>query len=740
MQNQKNKSLLTLSRIDDNIKRELTPSFIEPKIPKTPAIKQFGIINPKNDINNQIMLAISEDSFSREVSNNAVAHPSNASIIIWGSTNPAHVGLEGYSKVKLSCYNNGAGMTADILDKVTEFSSSHEKPDGINGNKGKGEKLSGMAINQKGMVWISCALDLKTNLRKIHRAVMIGNPETGEWGKQIFMTENEHSQWPETIVDITDIIDLEALGLDIDQDWTLKIYCGNATNQNTIENPYGTHPNGISEGWLVRELSRRFPILPTGVEIQISHAYLTNNNKSVFQPVLDAIKNNTQNGVKFETITVTMDPTNELVVDQKSLGEDIPFFTPSGTINITYVHDPFCNAKGNEKKSTVWYHSRMGVTGVFSGLIYRNELYDFRGPLNKRGAPNWKSTAMELGIVDGYEQFRIFVSLPESKHIDNNENRTEIIDLTDPKKSKIELKNYRNHVQGGMPQWFRDLMEQMAPKTPDDSTIQSKLNEKMKAKLLTQSASRHPGGSGQGFPNEHTHTNECPDCKKNNIVTVILRGVRKCPVCGYIKPPSNSGLTSPKNGGLIPDPNGKAKMIKQYPEIKRLEKDEWNGLSLCDEFPNMAAQYDDKGGVLYINMTFSAFENLRSTLLTGAGITENHPKFDQASAQAQKDAILCVLYDCLGDGIISAIMKLKMNGFKDDEVWKRNIHPSVLSVYADNWINDSIQNTYKLKFKNWCRKYLEINSSDEIVDDSSNLSGLEERLIAAGGNVPSFAD
>lgn len=740
MQNQKNKSLLTLPRIDDNIKRELTPSFIEPKIPKTPAIKQFGIVNPKNDINNQIMLAIAEDSLIREVVVNAWEHPSNATEIIWNSTDPALVGLTGYNKVKLSCYNNGAGMTADVLDKVTEFSSSNEKAGGLSGNKGKGEKLSGMGVNQKGMVWISCALDPKTKLRKVYRVVMIGNPESGEWGKQFFTYDNEYGSGTETVVDITDTIDLETLGLDIDQDWTLKIYCGNAYNQNTVENPYGTHPNGISEGWLVRELSRRFPILPNGVNIQILHAYLTNNNKSVFQPVLDAIKNNTQNGVKFETITVTMDPANELVVDQTSLEENIPFFTSTGTVNITYVYDPFCNAKGNEKKSTVWYHSRMGITGVYSGLIYRNELYDFRGPLNRRGAPNWKSTAMELGIVDGYEQFRIFISLPESRQIENNENRTEIIDLTDPKKSKIELRNYRNHVQGGMPHWFRDLMDQLAPKTPSDPTIQEMLNEKLKAQKLAQSASRHPGGTGQGFPNEHTHTNECPECKKNNITTAIPRGIRKCPVCGYIKPPSDTGLTIPKNGGLIPDPNGKAKMIKQFPEIKRLAKDDWNEKSLCDEFPNMAAQYDDKGGVLYVNMTFPAFNRLKTTLLTSAGITEDHPNFDRASIQAQEDARLCILYDCLGDGIISAIMKLNMNGFKDDEVWKRNIHPSVLSVYADSWINDSIQKTYKLKFQKWCNHRLELDSSDEIVDDSSNLSGLEERLIAAGGNVPSFAE
>jgi ribosomal protein L37AE/L43A len=710
-------------------------------------IEVFEISNPQNDINNQILLAMSENSFIREVTVNAYEFPSCATEIIWGSTDPALVGIYGFNTVKLSCYNNGTGMTKAILEKVTNFSSSNGKNAGLHGNKGKGEKLSGMAINSKGMIWVSCTEDPDTKLRKVYRVVMEGDAKLGLWGKKKFYVENEFSGSEETVVDITDSIDLETLGLDIDKDWTLKIYCGVEYNQNTVENPYGVPENeenrtGVrtsggnkkdSVGWLIRELSRRFPVLPEGVKIKLAHKHLTNDGKSDFQPVLNAIKEYSQDDkIKYETVTVHLNvdtPIGKPTGETDSLGRDISFFTENNTVNITYVYDPHCGMKGNETKSTVWYRSRMGVTGVYSGLIYKNELYDFRGPQKNgdKGAPNWKATAYELGIIDGYDQFRIFVSLPNADHIVNDENRTKIIDQTSSSKEEFLLKNYRAEVKAGMPQWFKDLMESFAPKVPDDKELQEKYNNLLENWGQYQPARKDSNGESNGLSksgekkNQSTHDNECPECARSNTITIIPRGVRKCPVCGFIKP-GNTGTSSDKPN-YIEDSNGKSRTIKKWPEIKVFHQaSEWKDVNLVENFSKMAAEYHYDLGKLYINATYSSFSLLTNKLLESVNVDETHPKYDEIYKYAVDKAENFIKDDCLCAGLFSAILKTTAPGFKgDDESWKRSVQPSVLSVYADHWLGSSMGDgslTESLfrNMKSWAKRFKE---DDDALDENS---------------------
>ena len=732
-------------------------------------IQPFQIVNPSNDINNQILLAISEDSFTREVTNNAITAPSLATLVIWGATDPALVGLTGYNKRKLSCYNNGRGMNKDTLDKVTNFSASDGKSAGIHGNKGKGEKLSGMAINSTGMVWISCTEDPLTGLRKVYRVVMIGDPVAGDWGKEKFLVDDEHGSRYETVVDITDIIDLKALDLDIDKDWTLKIYCGVERTQNTVENLYGETENddgtGIrrvgtsrhGQGWLVRELSRKFPILPKGVTIKIDDSYLTNDNKDVFLPVLDAIKKYAGNDteVQFETVRVHLDKEIQTdsekysVIKKESLGTDIPFFTENKTVNVTFVYDPHCGMKGNELKSTIWYKTRMGVTGVFSGIIWKNELYDFKGPkpAGQKGAPDWKGTAFDLGIINGYDQFRIFVTLPEADHIVNDENRTKIIDRLSSKKEEFKLRNFRKVVQAGMPQWFVDLMEKYAPKVPDDKELQEKYQKILEEQKQYTPGSYNPAGNQPPLsnPGQSKHQKaqkcECPDCAKNGMITIIPKGVRKCPICGYVKPPSTGINPSDKNKNRIEDHNGTLRIIKKWPDtITFHDKTEWAGLGLCDNFEQMAAQYLYNDGKLYINGTYPGFFKLTDLLLRHIEIDGTHSNFEEIKKHVESAAELFIKDNCLCAGLLSAISKTNEPGFKgDDEAWQRSVTPSVLSVYADHWMASAYSETeftrplFK-RIKTWFSNFN--RQTDDASTNEYDQSELDNRILNAGGKVP----
>ena len=680
---------------------------------KASGLRKFRIVNQTNDINNQIKYAQSEDSLIREVTINS--KESKATECLWYSVDPIHFGLEGYNKVKLAHWNNGRGMTREVLDKVCDFSSSHGKEMGEDGNKGKGELLSGMGINSAGLVWVSCALDEKSGIRKVHRIVMLGDTDSGEWGRKQYVVEDGvGNNFVTDVVDITEEIDLEALELDIDQDWTFKIYCGVSPSQNTVKNPYNT-PDEHHDGWLVKELSHRFPILPEGFKVKVGHKKLTNDGKKEFVPVLSAIKNL---DLDYETVTVKYNSAGS-IDSTESLGKKIPFFTEPNTVNVTYVYDPHCGVgkSDNAKKSTVWYKTRMGITGTWSGVIYKGELFDYRGVINrgkivdgkyKRLTANtWRQCAPQIGVLDGYDQLRVYVSLPVDKNIRDDENRVKLLRKKWGRSEEVQLKEFRDEVLIGMPQWFKDTMQSLKPDTVSEKDIQDRLSEVMKKMQVYDSASRDKDNEGTGIPkkrNKTTHNNHCLECKKNNVITVIPRGVRKCPVCGWIKPKKESNRSG-SSKGLYYDTNGKLKMKKIFPTIELISDEErWREKISDPSYAKMAAEYYEYEHTLFVNQHYDAFVNLTNYLLED--IDENHMCYEQAKVEANEKAKQYILYHCLGIGLANAFTKYNKAGYKEDEnkeLLDSLTKPQLLTVYTDSYFGnptvDNLKKSIKSKFK-----------------------------------------
>lgn len=710
---------------------------------KASGLRKFRIVNQANDINNQIKYAQSEDSLIREVTINS--KESGATECLWYSVDPIYVGLQGYNKVKLAHYNNGKGMAREVLDKVCDFSSSHGKEMGEDGNKGKGELLSGMGINSSGLVWVSCALDEKSGIRKVHRVVMLGDTESGEWGRKQYVVEDgAGNSFITDVVDITEEIDLEALDLDIDQDWTLKIYCGVSPSQNTVKNPYNT-PDEHIDGWLVKELSHRFPILPEGFSVKIGHKKLTNDGKKEFIPVLTAIK---KLDLDYETVTVKYDSAG-LIESTESLGKEIPFFTEPNTVNVTYVSDPHCGVGGrdNNKKSTVWYKTRMGITGTWSGVIYKGELFDYRGVVNnskivdgkyKRHTANtWRQCAPQCGVLDGYDQLRVYVSLPKDKNIRDDENRVKLLKKGWGRSEEVQLKDFRDEVVKGMPQWFKDTMQSLKPNTVSEKDIQDRLSEVMKDMQVYDPASRGKKKEGTGTPNhlhQRTHDNHCPDCEKNNVITVIPRGVRKCPVCGWIKPKKESSTGSDK--GLYHDANGTLKMKKSFPVIELISDEErWKEKISDPSYAKLAAEYYEYEHTLFVNQNYDAFVNLTNYLLDG--INEDHDLYEQAKASAADKAREYILFHALGIGLANAFTKYNKAGYKEDEnkeLLESLTKPQLLTVYTDSYYGnpqiDNYQKTIKSKYT------MAYDDTGEIKDFSTQ----ENEWDANGVKLPKVAE
>ena len=662
-------------------------------------IKNFTIENPSNDINNQIRLAKVENSGIRESTING--DEADATVIHWDGIDPIHFGLEGYSKIKLSCFDNGKGMTKEVLERVTEFSSAFGKQMGTKGNKGKGDKLSWMKVNQKGLVWISNAWCEIAKRYRTHRIVMVGDLDKEQWGKQMFDVETDQFEGLVQCVEITDIIEWEELPPHFQQDksWTLKIYCGNSKNQNTVKRPYDPAQEKKA-GWVTKELNKRFPTSLPGKDIfvGVTHKWL-NSDKVKFVPVYDVLKKfsgaKSKGKIEYETITLSKQNPSD-VSKIKSLGKVFPFFTHDDEVNITYVWDdyaPVTPGTSNDQKSSSWYYARMGTTGTFSGVIHqahkpgsRPELYDYKGPLDVVGGNNWRQTAPQVGIPAGYKKFRIFVWVADSDEIANDENRTKLVKINQADLEEVELLTYQEHILCGMPEWIKTKIKQETPGTMSLDDMQKKLNEKMKERRAYIKAIRQLGATGEGLPLIPHKPMECPDCKQKGVVSILRRykidgtRYRVCPTCSYQKKIKAQDSDHKKKlfTGLIEDPNGKSKMIKEFPEIRKLKNaDEWKGLPVVEDFSKMAGQYMDIDNILYINLTFPAFRNFENVLIEGT---------PDKKESCKKMAERVIILNCIGEMLINAIVQCQQDGFRDTKTFKHLTDPKNISVMANSYM------------------------------------------------------
>jgi|MDTB01.1.fsa_nt_gb hypothetical protein len=621
-------------------------------------IRNFGILNQPNDINNQVMQATAENSFIREDTVNAHEHPSNATLCSWQQTDPALFGLEGYNKKKLACYNNGTGLTAEELDTVTEFSSSLGKPGGVDGNKGKGALLSSLRINQSGLIWISCAENPYTNERRVSRAVMKGEPEIMKWGKDELYCPKADEDC--TVQDITDIVEAnsQVLGdnFDINKDWTMKIYCGINPKQDTINEPYAPGEK-LPDGWLVKELSRRFPILPKDFEIRVEDCLRTKNQtRPNFWPILEIIKTgNSKHKFEFETVTVTSS-------GAKSMGKKIPFYTDPGQINVTFVYDPPAEEKGQDY---CWSHhiARQGITSTYSGVIWKDELYGYVGPIPK-GGNNWRQMAPACGVLNGYKKFRIFVSLPNDGKYANDENRIKLNRIKasgDPE--EIKLSDYYTEIKLAMPDWFKAKMDAEAPKATTLDDIRKLLTDKMKEVRVYQSADKVVTGNNKG---SKPKPNPNPDPKPN--------------------PNPNPNPNPSGQSGMTPNPEGAYRMIREFPEIKMIAG-KGHGLPLDESFHHMAGEYIHKENILYVNQDYDAFEKLASTIKDELNADERVE--DDIKTYCQN----AIIYSQLGSGMVVSFLKKNMAGFKDEADYKASISARQLTRYADCWMLGEYKNS-----------------------------------------------
>ena len=572
-------------------------------------------------------------------------------------TDPSWFGLgDFYSSKKFGIFNTGPGMSANNLRKATDLSNSIGKVQGVHDNFGEGAKVSALPVNKSGMIWVSCH-NKEVNMVILRLAP---DPLTKEerYERQDFAAEHGTTD----VVNITALFDdqeviSEIFGktinpsqLTTDEDWTYIILCGNDPKQDTTSNPYGT--KNMTGSWALNELYKRFFTIPTDVDARSEiHSQSKTHTNVLFNPVLHTLTVKSRDypdKIQMETVSIPL------------LQESVNVTDPvqNGTINITYVYDgPNGKGGGGNAEKPISVVNNNSTCPLFSGIVYKNEIYDIRGG-NSEGTSSWQIPAKECGILYGFRYFRVFVHIPATTNIVTDRYRTELLTNTFDKK-KILFTDYKHEIYNNMPAWFREKMNEFAPKPMNLEDVHRELEELMGRVKLHYAAKK---------------------------ITTTTSGSR--PTLKINSNPSNNrggGHGSTNNGSsvgaaLIPALSGKQKMIHQFPKIEVLSEKDIKKSSVSPNFQYKAAEYAIDTNVLFINATYPAVDMIKEDLLH----TIINPSEEIENLAYQSS--ISLITKLVGTGLVYGLVKQGKPGYEND--FEKAIDPACLSTHADRWIDD----------------------------------------------------
>lgn len=645
--------------------------------------------------------AKSKDLMLRELFQNALEATSKQTSgkkqIKIKDTDPAWFGFQGfYSKHKFGIFNTGPGMNALNLRKATDLSSSIGKVQGVHNNFGEGAKVSALPVNKSGMIWVSCH-NKEVNMVVLRLAV---DPITKEerYERQDFPSGDGGTT---DVVNITSLFSdqptiIETFGgtfinpseLNNEEDWTYIVLCGNDPKQDTTENPYGA--GNQTGAWALNEIYKRFSNIPADVEVRSELHSKGGSGKDVpFNTVFEVLKNKSSQHpekVQLETISIPVHSTQIDINDP----------VQNGTVNITYVYDgPWEQGHESNWDKPTSVIGTPATCPIFSGIIYKDEFYDVRG--GNQGSSTWQVPAKECGVLYGYQYFRVFVHIPESEDIVTDRYRTELQTNTFDK-AKILFTDYKHEIYNNMPEWFKERMKQFAPKPMNLDDVQQELQELMERVKLQVPAEKIKSNTSGSKPNTNPN-------KKSSITPGAKPGN------------SNQGVSN--GAGLVPALAGKQKMIQQFPNIEVLEEQDIKGASVSPTFKYKAAEYAIDRNILFINAIYPAVIMVQEDLLNETVEPSEEVK------KLASDIGISLITKLVGSGLVYGLVKQGKPGYEED--FEKAIDPACLSTHADKWVEQIAE----------AKKRFETASKVLTLTTKSDINVLENRLVAAGGRVPS---
>ena len=339
---------------------------------------------------------------------------------------------------KLSIWNTGPGMTFNELRNACDISSSLNKTQSLDENFGMGAKVSSLKANKLGMRYRSCKDG------KVAEVVMGLDHDTVT--RKPFYTRFDYPEATTTnfpdVADVTEAVKDE--GIDINEDWTEVVLFGNRENQNTVKSPFDNNPK-VPLRWIANALYQRFFKLPQGIKLVLEDGTNSRGGNRTFEPFHERIIRMSKE-FKDDMRQETIETEDGLKINYYFDGEDI-----TGGHNYSY--------KGNVASDI-----------AFCGVVYKNEIYDFRG------SNSWYVTSPKLGIPFGQRYISVTVELPDDTPVIPDGYR-ETIKWNDHAKETVKIEEYAQIVREKLPEWLKEKIEKFSPKKSTSEDIQDKLRE-----------------------------------------------------------------------------------------------------------------------------------------------------------------------------------------------------------------------------------------------------------------------
>jgi hypothetical protein len=531
----------------------------------------------------------------------------------------------GFNAKKLTFWNNGRGMSAKELRNAVNLSSSLHKVQRLDQNFGIGAKALSLGVNQEGMIWITCQ-DQKIFTAMLYKTInTLGEPE---YARYDFVDTDGES--PTGFKDIWEITGLKSIPWETNEDWTAVILCGNNPIQTTVKNPY-TADHGETPAWLINQIYRRYFNIPKNLELRLFVGHSKGSEasvkfRSVYEYVQDAKKKHPE------------DVKEELVEDKFGSG-----------IKIWYLYDgPYSGkSKDDNKGKPTTVIGNPATTPTFSGLVYKNEMYDVCSEIR------WKKVAGMLGILYGARYLRVFVELPDTVKVIPDQYRVSI-QKPDAEKSEIGMLDYAKEIRENMPQWFKDKIKGFAPANVNSDDIHKRAQELLSKLLVTQSSDRN-NSNPNGVP------------KKNKSTPTGIGPIHK--------PPSKKTPSMAGSGKQFEIP-------MNVPDLQFIRMPDDLENASAANLKNRAAEYIEDNAI-YINcmceVIDDAVDNLSAEYQDRDETVFEKIKEEAKTIAANEMAWLVV------KAVVYAMAKKRKAGYDQEDIEKA-LHPVSLTTHADNLI------------------------------------------------------
>lgn len=309
---------------------------------------------------------------------------------------------------KFAVWDNGPGMDANSLKKLTDMASSTKQMRGTNNdNFGRGEIVSTLSYNSYGVWWISCK-DGKINIVWIRK-------QGQDYGRERFDEACDINN-STVVIDITE--DSEIIDsfreqypdlFTTDRTWTLKVCLGDTDAQDTCKLPFGNSATRVGINWAYNELYKRYHHIPgSNFKINKKNRLVIDDKKVQITFNEGTFSSNTTNGSKIVFSTEPQDFTKTLTGGTKGqLDAEQEVCTDKETgISIVFDFDGYQKNKTTKRAS--WNAKWRAVSGQSVCIVYHGEMYD------RRDGNKFHPFMRNFGAYKGADQFSITIILPET--------------------------------------------------------------------------------------------------------------------------------------------------------------------------------------------------------------------------------------------------------------------------------------------------------------------------------------